>query len=39
MLRVQDLTLARGARRLLDGAELSLHLGHMVGLVGPYGAG
>jgi ATP-binding cassette subfamily F protein 3 len=39
MLRVQDLTLARGARRLLDGAELSLHHGHKVGLVGPNGAG
>jgi ATP-binding cassette, subfamily F, member 3 len=39
MLRISELTLARGARRLLEHAELSLHHGHKVGLVGPNGAG
>ena len=39
MLRIHGLTLARGARRLLEGAELSLHHGHKVGLVGANGSG
>jgi ATP-binding cassette subfamily F protein 3 len=39
MLRIRGLTLARGARQLLEGAELSLHHGHKVGLVGPNGSG
>ena len=34
MLRIADLTLARGARRLLEGASLAVHDGHKVGLVG-----
>ncbi len=39
MLRLTDLVLARGAKRLLDGASLSVHAGHKVGLVGPNGCG
>jgi ATP-binding cassette subfamily F protein 3 len=39
MLRISDLTLARGARKLLEGAELSVHYGHKVGLVGANGTG
>ena len=34
MLRITDLTLARGAKRLLEGANLTVHAGHKVGLVG-----
>ena len=33
MLRVTDLVLARGTKRLLDGANLTVHAGHKVGLV------
>ena len=39
MIRLSNLTLARGARRLLDGANLTVHAGHKVGLVGPNGCG
>jgi ATP-binding cassette subfamily F protein 3 len=39
MLRVVDLTLARGTKRLLEGANLTLHAGHKVGLIGANGAG
>jgi ATP-binding cassette subfamily F protein 3 len=39
MLRLLNLTLARGAKRLLEGASLTLHPGHKVGLIGPNGAG
>jgi ATP-binding cassette, subfamily F, member 3 len=39
MLRLTNLTLARGAKRLLVGANLTVHDGHKVGLVGPNGAG
>ncbi len=30
-------TLARGAKRLLEGANLTVHAGHKVGLIGPNG--
>ena len=39
MLRLTNLTLARGAKRLLDGASLTVHPGHKVGLIGPNGCG
>ena len=39
MLRVVELTLARGTKRLLEGANLTLHAGHKVGLIGANGAG
>ncbi len=39
MLRITNLTLARGAKRLLEGANLTVHAGHKVGLVGPNGCG
>ncbi|MEP6657483.1 MAG: ATP-binding cassette domain-containing protein [Betaproteobacteria bacterium] len=39
MLRLTNLVLARGAKRLLDGAALTVHAGHKVGVVGPNGAG
>ncbi len=39
MIRITDLTLARGAKRLLEGASLTVHAGHKVGLVGPNGCG
>ncbi len=39
MIRLSDLTLARGAKRLLEGASLTVHAGHKVGLVGPNGCG
>jgi ATP-binding cassette subfamily F protein 3 len=39
MLRLTDLTLARGTKRLLEGANLTVHAGHRVGLVGPNGCG
>ena len=39
MLRATRLTLARGARRLLEEASLTVHDGHKVGLVGPNGSG
>ena len=39
MLRIVDLTLARGTKRLLEGASLTLHAGHKVGLIGANGSG
>ena len=39
MLRLTDLTLARGTKRLLEGANLTVHPGHKAGLVGPNGCG
>jgi ATP-binding cassette subfamily F protein 3 len=39
MLRITNLTLARGAKRLLEGANLTIHPGHKVGLVGSNGCG
>lgn len=39
MIRLQDLILHRGPQRLLDNANLSLHPGHKVGLIGANGAG
>src|SRR5581483_10507465 len=39
MLRLANIVLARGAKRLLDGASLAVHAGHRVGIVGPNGAG
>jgi ATP-binding cassette, subfamily F, member 3 len=39
VIRITDLVLARGARRLLDGANLTVHAGHKVGLVGANGGG
>ncbi len=39
MLRAVDLTLARGTRRLLEGASLTVHDGHRIGLVGANGSG
>jgi ATP-binding cassette subfamily F protein 3 len=39
MIRIHNLTLQRGPQRLLEGAELTLHPGQKVGLVGANGAG
>jgi len=39
MLRITDLVLARGTKRLLENASLTVHAGHKVGLVGPNGCG
>ncbi len=39
MIRISNLTLARGAKRLLEGANLTVHAGHKVGLIGPNGCG
>ena len=39
MIRLNNLTLQRGPQRLLEGAELTLHAGQKVGLVGANGAG
>ena len=39
MLRAVDLTLSRGTRRLLEGASLTVHAGHRIGLVGANGSG
>ena len=39
MLRMSNLTLARGNKRLLDGASLTVHPGHKVGLIGANGSG
>jgi len=39
MLRVTNLVLARGTKRLLDNASLTLHDRHKAGLVGANGAG
>lgn len=39
MIRIQQLTLQRGPLRLLEEAEVTIHPGHKVGLVGANGAG
>jgi ATP-binding cassette, subfamily F, member 3 len=39
MLRIANLVLSRGTKRLLDGASLAVHYGHKVGVVGANGAG
>jgi ATP-binding cassette subfamily F protein 3 len=39
MLRVANVTLRRAARPLLEGASLTVHAGHKVGLVGANGSG
>jgi ATP-binding cassette subfamily F protein 3 len=39
MIRLQGLSLRRGARQVLDDAELTVHPGEKVGLVGANGAG
>jgi ATP-binding cassette subfamily F protein 3 len=39
VLRITNLTLARGTKRLLEGASLTVHTGHKVGLVGANGCG
>ena len=39
LIRISDLTLARGAKRLLESANLTVHAGHKVGLIGPNGCG
>ena len=39
MIRISNLTLARGNKRLLEDAALTLHPGHKVGLIGANGSG
>src|SRR6185369_3990938 len=39
MLRLSNLTLSRGNKRLLEGASLTVHAGHKVGLIGANGSG
>ncbi len=39
MIRLRDVTLARGATRLLDRTSLSVHVGQKVGIVGSNGCG
>ncbi len=39
MIRLTNLILARGPKRLLDNANLTLFPGHKVGLIGPNGCG
>ena len=39
MIRLTGLTLARGNKRLLEGASLTVHVGQRVGVVGPNGSG
>ncbi|MEO8486411.1 MAG: ATP-binding cassette domain-containing protein [Betaproteobacteria bacterium] len=39
MLRLANLTLARGALRLVEDASLTVYPGHRVGIVGPNGSG
>ncbi len=39
MIQFRNLTLARGAKVLLEGATFQLHPGHKVGLIGANGAG
>ena len=39
MLRLTNLTLSRGNKRLLEGASLTVHAGHKVGLIGANGSG
>src|SRR6185437_12199394 len=39
MIRIVDLTLARGDRVLLKNVQLAVHAGHKFGIVGPNGCG
>jgi len=39
MIRLTDVTLARGNKRLLERASLTVHAGHKVGLIGANGSG
>src|ERR1043166_4212750 len=39
MIRLVDLTLSRGNKRLLEGANLTVHVGQKVGIVGANGSG
>jgi ATP-binding cassette subfamily F protein 3 len=39
VLRISQLTLSRGTRRLLDGADLTVHDRHKLGVVGANGSG
>ena len=39
MIRISNVTLARGSKRLLEGAGATIHAGHRVGLVGANGSG
>ncbi len=39
MIRISNLTLARGNKRLLEAANLTVHVGHKVGVVGANGCG
>ncbi|MFF7707405.1 ATP-binding cassette domain-containing protein [Pseudomonas sp. NPDC007930] len=39
MIRIQDLTLQRGPKRLLEHADMTLHAGQKAGLIGANGAG
>ncbi|MBU6484828.1 MAG: ATP-binding cassette domain-containing protein [Betaproteobacteria bacterium] len=39
MIRISNLTLARGHKRLLEAANLTVHVGHKVGIVGANGCG
>src|SRR5690349_17092714 len=39
MLRISGLTLSRGAKKLLDGANLALPVGHRAGVIGANGCG
>jgi ATP-binding cassette subfamily F protein 3 len=39
LIRISDLTLARGSKRLLEGAALTIHPGHRVGVIGANGSG
>jgi ATP-binding cassette subfamily F protein 3 len=39
LIRFSNVTLARGAKPLLEGADLTLHAGERAGLIGPNGSG
>src|SRR5206468_9113699 len=39
VLRIADLTLSRGTKKLLDGVNLTLPVGHKAGLIGANGCG
>ncbi|MCC7328301.1 MAG: ATP-binding cassette domain-containing protein [Burkholderiales bacterium] len=39
MIRITNLSLSRGVKRLLEGASLTVHAGHKIGLVGANGSG
>ena len=39
MIRLSQLTLRRGAKALLEGADLTLHAGDRAGLIGANGSG